>query len=110
MVLFGFVIAWRFAGSPTLRSPFPLSKKATIEGVVLRPSLFCITTGSLPSSTATQLFVVPKSIPIILLMINIFCLNVHKWNANTKKPLGLCQNGGLYPEMKKNHVSNCQFY
>lgn len=26
---------------------------------------------------------------------------VRKWNANTKKPLGLCQNGGLYPEMKK---------
>jgi hypothetical protein len=67
-VFFGFVIAWRFAGSPTLRSPFPLSRKATILGVVLRPSLLAITTGSLPSITATQEFVVPKSIPIIFPM------------------------------------------
>jgi hypothetical protein len=43
-----------------------------MDGVVLRPSLFAITTGSLPSNTATQLFVVPKSIPIILLMMLIF--------------------------------------
>jgi hypothetical protein len=57
------VIAWRFAGSPTLRSP--LSRNATIEGVVLLPSLLGITTGSLPSITATQLLVVPRSIPII---------------------------------------------
>src|SRR5690606_18240513 len=65
MVLAGLVIACLFAGSPTFLSPFPLSKNATIEGVVLLPSLFCITTGSLPSITATQEFVVPKSIPII---------------------------------------------
>src|SRR6187402_1458717 len=64
-VFLGLVIAWRFAGSPTLRSPFPLSKKPTIEGVVLRPSLLAITTGSLPSITATHELVVPKSIPII---------------------------------------------
>ena len=63
IVFSGFVIAWRFAGSPTLRSP--PSTNATIEGVVLLPSLFAITTGSLPSSTATQELVVPKSIPII---------------------------------------------
>jgi hypothetical protein len=55
------------AGSPILRSPS--FKKATIEGVVLRPSLFAITTASLPSITATQELVVPKSIPIILLII-----------------------------------------
>ena len=53
------------AGSPTFLSPFPSSRKATIEGVVLRPSLLGITTGSLPSITETQEFVVPKSIPII---------------------------------------------
>ena len=63
MVLRGLVIAWRFAESPTLRSP--LSKNATIEGVVLRPSSFGITTGSFPYITETQLFVVPKSIPMI---------------------------------------------
>jgi hypothetical protein len=65
-------MACLLAESPTLRSPFPLSINATIEGVVLRPSLFAITTGSLPSNTATQLFVVPKSIPMILLMILVF--------------------------------------
>ncbi len=38
-------------------------------GVVLRPSLLGMTTGSLPSRTATQELVVPRSIPIILPMI-----------------------------------------
>src|SRR5579872_6980942 len=63
MVRVGLVIAWRFAGSPTFLSP--LFKNATIEGVVLLPSSFWITTGSLPSITATHELVVPKSIPII---------------------------------------------
>ena len=72
MVLVGFVIAWRFAGSPTLRSPLPLSRKATIEGVVLLPSLLAITVGSLPSITATQELVVPRSIPMIFPMISCY--------------------------------------
>ena len=72
IVFFGFVIACLFAGSPTFLSPFPSSRKATIDGVVLFPSLFGITTGSLPSITETQEFVVPKSIPIILLITLIF--------------------------------------
>lgn len=38
--------------------------KATTEGVVLEPSAFSITFACLPSITATQEFVVPKSIPI----------------------------------------------
>jgi hypothetical protein len=63
MVFFGLVIACRFAGSPTFRSPF--SVNATIDGVVLLPSLFGITTGSFPSITATHEFVVPRSMPII---------------------------------------------
>lgn len=63
IVLVGLVIACRLAGSPTFLSP--LSMKATMDGVVRRPSLLGITTGSLPSITATQEFVVPKSIPII---------------------------------------------
>jgi hypothetical protein len=63
MVLVGLVIAWRFAESPILRSPF--CKNATTEGVVLLPSSLAITTGSLPSITETQELVVPKSIPII---------------------------------------------
>jgi len=45
----------------------PSSEKATIEGVVLEPSAFSIIFGSCPliSTHATQLFVVPKSIPMI---------------------------------------------
>ena len=55
----------------------------TTEGVVRPPSELGMTTGSPPSSTATQLFVVPKSMPITLLMKNasksndfsVVCLN-----------------------------------
>jgi hypothetical protein len=49
-----------------------LSTKATTDGVVRLPSLLAITTGSLPSITATQELVVPKSIPIILDILFIF--------------------------------------
>src|SRR5690606_42013100 len=70
MVFVGFVTAWRFAGSPTLISP--PSTNAITEGVVLFPSALGITVGSLPSITATQELVVPKSIPIILLIIILF--------------------------------------
>src|SRR5438876_10091035 len=60
----GLVIACRFAIWPTSRSP--ASVKPTIEGVVRLPSEFGITTGSPPSMTATQLLVVPRSMPITL--------------------------------------------
>src|SRR5580698_6134033 len=62
-VFSGFVIAWRLATCPTSRSP--LLVNATTDGVVRPPSSFGITFGSPPSITATQEFVVPKSIPII---------------------------------------------
>src|SRR6516225_6192265 len=65
-VFSGLVTAWRFAAWPTRRSPD--SVKATIEGVVRIPSLFSITLAFLPSITATQEFVVPRSIPMTLLM------------------------------------------
>jgi hypothetical protein len=74
MVLVGLVIACLFAGSPTLRSPF--FKNATIDGVVRLPSSLAITTGSLPSITATQLLVVPRSIPIIFAIIYKFILMI----------------------------------
>src|SRR5262245_65245185 len=61
-VFSGLVTAWRLAGSPTNLSPS--SVKATIEGVVRMPSAFSITLGFFPSMTATQEFVVPRSIPI----------------------------------------------
>src|SRR5215469_9419091 len=58
------VMAWRLATSPTSRSPFLV--KATTEGVVRLPSELGMTTGSPPSITATQLLVVPRSIPMTL--------------------------------------------
>ena len=65
-VFSGLVTAWRFAAWPTRRSPN--SVNATIEGVVRMPSLFSITLAFLPSITATQELVVPRSIPMTLLM------------------------------------------
>mmetsp|Transcript_78629 Transcript_78629/g.208688 ORF Transcript_78629/g.208688 Transcript_78629/m.208688 type:complete len:244 (+) Transcript_78629:213-944(+) len=61
-VFSGLVTAWRFAGMPTSR--WPSEEKPTIDGVVRMPSLFSMTLGVLPSITATQEFVVPRSIPI----------------------------------------------
>jgi hypothetical protein len=43
-----------------------------IEGVVLTPSEFSITLTFFPSMIATQELVVPRSIPITLLLIKIF--------------------------------------
>src|SRR6202022_2366949 len=65
-VISGLVTAWRFADWTTRRSPD--SVKATMEGVVRTPSPFSITLAFLPSITATQEFVVPRSIPMTLLM------------------------------------------
>src|SRR6188768_3501426 len=61
-VLVGLVTAWRLAGWPTRRSPS--LEKATMDGVVRAPSAFSMTLGLLPSMTATQLLVVPRSIPM----------------------------------------------
>src|SRR5471032_1931044 len=65
-VLRGLVTAWRFAAWPTRRSPFLVN--ATTEGVVRAPSALGITTGSPPSMTAMQEFVVPRSMPKMRLM------------------------------------------
>ena len=65
-VFSGFVTAWRFATCPTSRSPDFV--KATTDGVMRPPSGLVITTGSPPSMTATTELVVPRSIPMILLM------------------------------------------
>src|SRR5713226_4700470 len=69
MVFSGLVTAWRLATWPTRR--LPSFANATTEGVVRPPSEFVITVGSPPSMTATTEFVVPKSIPIILLILRI---------------------------------------
>src|SRR3990170_7451793 len=65
-VFSGFVTAWRFATWPTSRSPDLVNP--TTDGVIRLPSGLVMTTGSPPSITATTEFVVPRSIPIILLM------------------------------------------
>ena len=64
----GLVTAWRFATWPTMRSP--VLENATTLGVVRAPSALGMTTASPPSMTATQLLVVPRSMPIILPMMN----------------------------------------
>ena len=67
IVLVGLVTACLLAASPILISP--PSTNAITDGVVLFPSALAITTGSPPSITETQELVVPKSIPIILLIL-----------------------------------------
>src|SRR5688500_12298882 len=62
-VFSGFITAWRLATVPTRRSPE--SVNATTDGVVRPPSAFSSTVGSPPSITATQLLVVPRSMPIV---------------------------------------------
>src|SRR6202040_3017559 len=66
MVFSGFVMLCRLAGCPTRTSPS--SVKATMEGVVRAPSAFSMTLALLPSITATQELVVPRSIPIAFAM------------------------------------------
>ena len=65
-VFSGLVTAWRFATCPTSRSPVLVM--ATTDGVVRAPSWLGMTTGSPPCITATTELVVPRSIPIILLI------------------------------------------
>src|SRR3954454_10905273 len=66
IVFCGFVTCWRRAGAPTRR--WPSLVNATTDGVVRPPSAFGITGGSPPSSTAMQLLVVPRSIPMVFAM------------------------------------------
>src|ERR1700687_2174986 len=66
MVFSGLVTACRLATCPTSRSPALVM--ATTDGVVRAPSWLGITTGSPPCITATTELVVPRSIPIILLI------------------------------------------
>ena len=61
-VFSAFVTAWFFAMWPTMRRF--VSVIATIDGVVLYPPLFSITSGPFSPMIATQEFVVPRSIPM----------------------------------------------
>src|ERR1044071_9028109 len=80
MVLAALVTACRLAICPTRRSP--LSVKPTTVGVVRPPSLFGTICTAPPSSTATQQFVVPKSIPIVLPIDLLARCNLHQRRAN----------------------------
>src|ERR1700736_6585956 len=71
MVFSGFVMLCRLAGCPTRTSP--LSKNATTDGVVRTPSAFSIIFEVLPSITATQELVVPRSMPIAFAMRGLHC-------------------------------------
>src|ERR1700722_3924626 len=74
-VFSGLVTDWRLATVPTSRSPFLV--KATTDGVVRPPSWFGMTTAWPPSMTDTTELVVPKSIPMILLILpSIFRLRI----------------------------------
>src|SRR5512136_907094 len=79
-VFSGLVTAWRFACCPTSRSP--LSVMATMDGVVRLPSAFAITTGSPPSMIATQELVVPRSIPITLLICFLLGFRLHRQRSH----------------------------
>src|SRR5579875_1246500 len=75
-VFWGLVTAWRLATVPTRRSPPCVN--ATTDGVVRPPSAFSITVGSPPSSTAIQLLVVPRSMPIVLPIVFVLLLLARK--------------------------------
>ena len=73
-VFSGLVTAWRLATWPTRRSPDLAN--ATTDGVIRLPSALAMTTASPPSITATTELVVPRSMPMILLIVISFSLGV----------------------------------
>ena len=72
-VFLGLVTDWRLADAPTNTSPS--SWYAMMDGVVRAPSAFSMTLATLPSMMATQLLVVPRSMPMILPMVKLLLIN-----------------------------------
>jgi hypothetical protein len=72
-VLVGLVIACLLATWPTSISPVLLTD--TTDGVVREPSELGMTTGLPPSMVDTHEFVVPKSIPITLVIAHFLLIN-----------------------------------
>src|SRR5688572_13284407 len=86
-VFSAFVIACRLAMCPTSRLPF--SAMATIDGVVLYPPRFGITTGVPSSTIATHEFVVPRSIPITFSdAMSLYCQRVARTWPVLGDPIG----------------------
>src|SRR5262245_45209886 len=79
-VLDGLVMACLFATWPTSLSP--VLENPTTDGVVRLPSALGMTTGSPPSMTATHEFVVPRSIPMILLIPLLFSATARPPNGS----------------------------
>src|SRR5271166_676485 len=97
MVLRELVTAWRFAASPTTRSPDLV--KATTDGVVRLPSEFSRTSGSPPSMTAMQELVVPKSMP------NTLAIKSFLVNLSRELKHGRChKTGHAYKPLIKNDL------
>src|SRR5580700_1953250 len=95
----GLVTAWRFASCPTSRSP--VFVKATTEGVVRLPSALAMTVGVCPSITATTEFVVPRSMPTTLAM-----LNCSRFPSRVDHPSRDCSHSGLAAYRGSRTVSN----
>ena len=96
----GLVIAWRLATSPMRTSPS--FAKATTEGVVRLPSVFAITVGSPPSSTATTEFVVPRSIPTAFAMfISYSALSALVFSADRAASISTNTRPDLFPKKRK---------
>src|SRR5665213_180876 len=95
----GLVTAWRFASCPTSRSP--VFVKATIEGVVRLPSALAMTVGLCPSITDTTEFVVPRSIPTTLAI-----LNCSRFPSYVDHPSRDCSHSGLAAYHGSRTVSN----
>ena len=90
------VTACRLAVTPIIRS-LPSLAKATTEGVVRAPSAFDMTTGSPFSMVATQLFVVPRSIPITLLIFSLPYFVFKRWGYHRR----------LRRHHRRNHPNRC---
>src|SRR3989338_632032 len=75
-VFLGFKINCRLAISPT-----KFFTGSTTEGIKFRPSAVGITLGFPPSITATAELVVPRSIPIILLIFTCLLYLLELWPA-----------------------------
>ena len=71
-VLVGLVTAWRLGGLADEALAVVLDGHHGL-GVVRAPSAFSTTLGALPSITATHEFVVPRSMPMILLIQSSSC-------------------------------------
>ena len=73
-MFFGLVTRCLCATLPTRRSPFLVT--ATTDGVVRSPSALVITSGLPATMYAKALLVVPRSIPIILLIFSSLYINM----------------------------------